>query len=67
MSVSFIPVKYLCVLFLLYCDAYFLSLYTIQPVIFFTFEKYIFMCSIQCRKQNFRDYMDQHSVTYFQV
>ena len=72
MSVSFIPVKYLCVLFLLYCDAYFLSLYTIQSVIFFTFEKYIFMCSIflyqyNVEKQNFRDKMDQHSVTYFQL
>jgi len=47
--------------------------YTLYSLLFFfTFEKYIFMCSIflyqyNVEKQNFRDKMDQHSVTYFQV
>ena len=63
MSVSFIPVKYLCVLFLSYCDAYFLSLYTVVSMFFYTFEKiyfYVFSFSFskQCKKQDLRDLRD---------
>ena len=63
MSVSFIPVKYLYVLFLLYCDAYFLSLYTIVSMFFYTSEKiyfYVFSFSFskQCKKQDLRDLRD---------